>query len=343
MSASIVVAIFAGVLPRIAAYSDVWLTIKEMSSLETSVLLLIGLLNLAAYWPVQTAVLPGLTTAQAAVSNQASTAVANAVPAGGAIGVGVTYAMYSSWGFSGADVTRSILISGIWNTFTKLGLPVVALGLLAVTEEAGSSLVAGSLIGMGVLAASIALFAVGLKSGRLAERMGDLVGRAVSWSRGLVGFPPVTTWGAATSRFRTTTIDLLSTRWKRLTIATLVSHLSLYLVLLAALRFAGIAESEVGWSRVLAAFAFVRLISALPITPGGLGVVELGYAATLGIGLEEPARAGIVAAVLVFRFITYFLPIPIGTASYLFWRRNQKWRVPGDPPADAEPPEGPGR
>ena len=72
----------------------------------------------------------------------------------------------------------------------------------------------------------------------------------------------------------------------------------------------------------------MRLISALPITPGGLGVVELGYAATLGIGLDEPARAGIVAAVLVFRFITYFLPIPLGTASYVFWRRNRRWRVP---------------
>ena len=32
---------------------------------------------------------------------------------------------------------------------------------------------------------------------------------------------------------------------------------------------------------MLAAFAFVRLISALPITPGGLGVVELGYTAAL--------------------------------------------------------------
>lgn len=327
-------------MPRIAAYSDVWVTIRDMSGVETAILLLIGLVNLAAYWPVQTAVLPGLTIAQAAVSNQASTAVANAVPAGGAIGVGVTYAMYSSWGFSGANVTRSILVSGIWNTFTKLGLPVAALGLLAITEEVGSSLVAGSLIGIGVLAASIAIFAVGLRSSRLAERMGDLAGRAVSWSRGLVGFPPVTTWGAATSTFRTNTIDLLTARWKRLTVATLVSHLSLYLVLLTALRFAGISEMEVSWSRVLAAFAFVRLISALPITPGGLGVVELGYAATLGIGLDEPARAGVVAAVLVFRFITYFLPIPIGTASYVFWRRNRRWRVPGGPLRGPEPPGG---
>ncbi len=83
-----------------------------------------------------------------------------------------------------------------------------------------------------------------------------------------------------------------------------------------------------GWVRVLAAFAFVRLISALPVTPGGVGVVELGYTAALGIGLGDAAQAQIVAAVLVFRFVTFVLPIPAGVISYVYWRRNRSWRKP---------------
>ena len=43
---------------------------------------------------------------------------------------------------------------------------------------------------------------------------------------------------------------------------------------------------------VVASFAFVRLISAIPITPGGLGVVELGLTAALasGAGRRSPPK-----------------------------------------------------
>lgn len=331
VSLAVVAGIFLGVLPRIANYGDVWDTIRSMSSLEVITLLLIGFWNLVTYWLVLTAVLPGLTYPQAAISNQASTAIANTLPAGGALGVGVTYAMYSSWGFTGADVTRSVVVSGIWNNFVKMGFPIVALALLATSEEVSSALVIGSVIGVAVLVGAIVTFGLILKSNWLAERLGNGLGRIVSWFKGLFRKPPVTTWGEAAVRFRSTTAGLLRTRWKRLTIATLVSHISLYVVLLVALRHVGVAETEVSWIRVLAAFAFVRLISALPITPGGLGVVELGYAASLSIGVDATVKAQIVAAVLVFRFITYFLPIPLGTASYVYWRRNKSWRIDKEP------------
>ena len=338
ISLGVVVGIFVGVMPRIANYSDVWDTIRAMTGLELTTLLLIGLWNLVTYWLVITAVLPGLTYSQAAISNQASTAIANTLPAGGALGVGVTYAMYSSWGFTGAEVTRSVVVSGIWNNFAKLGFPIVALALLAATEDVPTGLLVGSLIGVAVLIGSIVVFGLILRSSWLAEQLGNAIGRFVSWLKGLLRKPPVTRWGEAAVRFRNTTAGLLAARWKRLTVAALISHVSLYLVLLVALRHVGVAESEVSWIRVLAAFAFVRLISALPITPGGLGVVELGYAAALGIGVDDTTRAQIVAAVLVFRFITYFLPIPLGTASYLYWRRNRTWR-PHPAPGDEAPPE----
>jgi uncharacterized protein (TIRG00374 family) len=131
---------------------------------------------------------------------------------------------------------------------------------------------------------------------------------------------PVDGWDAAASRFRAQTGELVRTRWLRLTVTSMISHFSLYLVLLLALRHVGVANEEVGWAEVLAAFAFIRLVSALPITPGGLGVVELGLSAAL-------ARAGgveaeVVAAVLIYRAITYVLPIPLGAAAYLKWRRG---------------------
>jgi uncharacterized protein (TIRG00374 family) len=80
--------------------------------------------------------------------------------------------------------------------------------------------------------------------------------------------------------------------------------------------------------KAFAAFSFVRLLSALPITPGGVGVVELGYVAAMGAGQPDLVQAQIVAATLVFRAITYLLPIPLGIVTWLYWRRNTSWRKP---------------
>jgi uncharacterized protein (TIRG00374 family) len=89
----------------------------------------------------------------------------------------------------------------------------------------------------------------------------------------------------------------------------------------------GVSQEELSWIAVLAAFSFVRLISAWPITPGGVGVVELGYAAAMTIGMDDLTSAQVVAAILVFRAITYLLPIPLGLISYVIWRINKTWRM----------------
>ena len=115
-------------------------------------------------------------------------------------------------------------------------------------------------------------------------------------------------------------LSLLRRRWHWLTLTTLASHLSLFLVLLLALRHVGVSEHEVSWVEALAAFALVRLLSAFPITPGGIGVVELGLAAALVLAGGDNAQ--VVAAVLVFRLLTLVLPIPIGALTWWLWRRS---------------------
>ena len=97
-------------------------------------------------------------------------------------------------------------------------------------------------------------------------------------------------------------------------------------MLLVALRFLGVSDAEVGWAEVLAVFAFARLLTAIPFTPGGLGVIEL--ALITGLSAAGGPRADVAAAVLVFRALTYVLPIPLGAVAYVFWRRNQSWRRP---------------
>ncbi len=335
VSATVVVAVFFGVLPRIADLSEVWAAIRAMTALEAFTLVGVALWNLATYSFVQACALPGLRLDQATVATQSATAIANVVPGGAAVGLGVNYAMYASWGFRRAAVALSLLVAGVWNNFAKVGLPVVALAVLAVQGQARRSLVVASLAGVAILVASVAVFGVMLRSPALARRVGTALERVVIWLRRLVGRGPVRGWGEAAVRFRAQTIGLVRRRGAALTAITLVSHMSLFLVLLVALRHVGVSDDEVSWAEVLGAFAFVRLLSALPITPGGLGVVELGLTAALS--LTGADRELVVAGVLVYRALTYVLQIPVGAVGYLVWRRKASWRQsPPEQPSGRE-------
>ena len=144
--------------------------------------------------------------------------------------------------------------------------------------------------------------------------------------------------------FRDRAGALIAARGWRITAATAASNLTLWLVLLACLRGVGLSQAQVSWQTSLAAFAFVRLLTVLPITPGGLGITELGLIATLtGAGHHDGVQ--VTAAVLLYRAVTYLPPIPLGVIACLTWQHAPALihARPADAgqPAEMSPP-GPG-
>ncbi len=331
ISVVLVVAIFWFVLPQVADFSKVWAEIRAMTALELGILAVVAAWNLVTYWMVIVAATPGLTYRQAMVVTESSTAVANTIPGGSAIAVGLTYSMLGSWGFSKSRSTVSLVVSGIWNNFVKLGMPILALALLAFQGNAGTSRLAAGVIGISALVAAVAVFAVILHDEHVAFRVGEAFGRTMTAPRRLFHRPPATGWGDAVAKFRGRVIGLVRRSWIWLTVSTLIGHLSLYLVLLVTLRDIGVANDEVSWVEILAVFAFVRLLTAVPLTPGGLGIVELGLIG--GLTAAGGDHAQVVAAVLVFRVLTYVAPILFGVLTYLYWRRNRSW-LNSAPPLD---------
>jgi len=332
VSLVLVVGIFAYAIPRIADYNDVWRTISSLTPIELWSLVAATVFNLFTYWLANMAALPGLRLGQAAVVTQTTTSVANTIPAGGAVAVCLTYQILGSWGFTPSAISLYVLVTGVWNVFLKLGLPILALGMLAITGDLTRGLVVAAIIGVVVLLVAVTLFGLVLWKKAFARRIGDGLGRAVSWVLRLMRRPSISGWGEAAVRFRKQTIVLVARRWPWLTFTTVLSHLALYFVLLLSLRHVGVSEQEVSWAQVLAVFAFGRLIAALPITPGGLGVIELGYIG--GLVAAGGDEAQVVAAVLLFRVLTYGLQIPIGGFTYLIWRAKRDWRSAPVPAPD---------
>jgi uncharacterized membrane protein YbhN (UPF0104 family) len=327
LAVAVVAVVYLGLLPKLVDVRQVGATLRAMTWLELATLGVAAVWNLVSYLLPQLVALPGLSFGQAFLESHASTAVGNLLPAGQAVGLGVTYRFYSSYGFERGPIALSLLVQGVWNNFVKLGMPIVALGLLVVSGDAAGELAPAALVGLVVFVLALAGFAFGLSGERRAARLGRSLAGAAAALRRLVRRPGRPDWERGAVAFRAHAISLLRGRWHRLTAATLVSHLSLFLVLLLALRHVGVSEAEVSLVEALAAFSLVRLLSAVPITPGGLGVVELGLAAALVLAGGEEAQ--VVAAVLVFRVLTLLLPIPIGALTWWWWRRGSWYRSAG--------------
>jgi uncharacterized protein (TIRG00374 family) len=69
---------------------------------------------------------------------------------------------------------------------------------------------------------------------------------------------------------------------------------------------------------VLVAYGLANILAVIPITPSGLGVIELTVIAILkGFGVPGDVAA---AGVLSWRLVNFWLPIPFGGASYLSLR-----------------------
>lgn len=338
LSLALVLAIFVFVLPRVADLSRVWAEIRAMTWMETATLVVAAAWNLATYSLVWMACLPGLGFVKAGVAAEASTAVANTVPGGSYLAIGLTYTMLHSWGFRRSIVTLALLVTGLWNTFAKLALPVIALVALAFVGGATTGRLVAGALGVVALVVAAGLLALALRSEASAARIGDGAARAASAVTRLVHRAPATGWDIAVTRFREKVIGLVRTRWHLMTGATVLSHLSLFAVLLVALRSIGVAEHEVSWAEALAVFAFTRLVTAVPVTPGGLGVVELAMSGGLVAAGGDSAQ--VVAAVLVYRVLTFLPPVPIGVGCYVLWRVKRSWRRDPTPSGSPSPPTG---
>jgi len=342
VSVALVAAIFGFALPRFASYRSVWASLDGMAWPNALLVGATAAASMASYWFMICAVLPALRLRQAAAVNLGSNAVANALPAGGALGIGVSWAMMSSWGVSTADYVLYTLVSGIWNVLARLGLPALALLVMLTATRPDALLIAAAAVGLAVLATAVAGLGLLVRSESFALRAGGILQRGLAIVCRLVRRQPPCDIPGSLLGFRRRAAALIAARGWRITVTTAACQLILWLVLLACLRGVGLSQAQVPWQTSLAAFAFVRLLTALPITPGGLGITELGLIGTMAAGLGPGASAQVTAAVLLYRAVTYLPPIPLGAAAYLIWQHAPTpLRTPGQPQPggrNAQPP-----
>jgi uncharacterized protein (TIRG00374 family) len=101
----------------------------------------------------------------------------------------------------------------------------------------------------------------------------------------------------------------------------LAGQFTVFLVLYTCLRVFDVSAGEVSAIEAFAAWSLVRLLGSIPITPGGIGIVEVGLTTALvGFGGDN---AEVVAAVLVYRFLTIVPTLTLGLVAGATWKRHR--------------------
>jgi uncharacterized protein (TIRG00374 family) len=72
---------------------------------------------------------------------------------------------------------------------------------------------------------------------------------------------------------------------------------------------------------LLIAFCLANVLAAIPVTPGGLGVVEAVLTPTL-VGFGAP-KAIAILGVISYRIFNFWIPIPVGGVAYISLRAHR--------------------
>ncbi len=266
---------------------------------------------------------PDLGIGRAVTIHDVGTAVSKGVPLGGALGTALRWSISRESDVRPARFASMLIAYGIATTFAAWLLPLAALGIDMTQRsvETTDFVIMGVIIA--VLLGSTLFWSVVLRSDRLeswtSSRIDGLWSRLATRVPSAVGQDPA----SGVSEVRQ---ELLATlrRPGWLLSRTLFAQATGALILLVSLRSLGVG-AELGTTEFLRVFYLAHLAATFAPTPGGVGVVEAGTTGALMAAGVDTTTA--LAGVLIYRFLTYVLPIVFGAVLYVAWRVGRGRRV----------------
>jgi uncharacterized membrane protein YbhN (UPF0104 family) len=311
--------VFAEILPRIASYGSVahrLATVSAAWAVALAAATLLDILTTALPWQ---AVLPQLSFVGALAFTQASTALTTLLPGGAPLGMALSFAFLRRLRVDRGAAGFAVAVTGIWSQVMILVYPLVGAILVFATGQLSTSTAVIAAVSAACGALIVGLAVAALRSEGATRWLGDASARTAARVAGFFHRTPPHWSGEALVRLRADRLVLLRRRWPRLTVATLGNQLSAFLVFELCLQAVGISLTDLPLSEAFLAWAIGRVITSLPLTPGGIGVVELGMIGTLvGFGASN---AHVVAAVLLYRGLIVLPTLALGLVALPMLRR----------------------
>jgi uncharacterized protein (TIRG00374 family) len=247
--------------------------------------------------------------------------VSKVVPGGSAMGAATQYRMLVGAGMDAALIGTGTAAASLINVATLFALPVLAVPAILGGVAVDRGLSRAAWLG-------VALFVLLVSGGAVLLLFDRPIAGVASWIQRIHNAvlrrrAPMIDLPQRLTTERDTVRTTLGRQWGQAVLRSAGNVLFDYLALLAALVASG---GRPRASLVLLAYVTSVVLGMIPITPGGLGFVEAGLAATLVLaGVPGPAAT---LATLAYRLVSYWLPIAAGPLAYaLYRRRAARWRA----------------
>jgi len=248
----------------------------------------------------------------------AGNAISVSVPlAGPQLGTAFAYRRFRRLGIDSALAGWALIVSGVVSSLAA-GLIIVAGSVLSGNHAVATTGAVGGIIGVG----AVVLATVAIRHRPVQRGIERLLVRIVSRARRLLHLrvgSPHEAIGRFVTRLRT--LRLRRRDWGKVLGYALANWLTDAGVLAVSILAIG---GTVPWRGLLLAYGVRIAAGSISITPGGLGVVEGALAvALMGVGMHRPSA---VAAVLLYRFISFWMVTAVGWAVYVLGQRRTSAR-----------------
>ena len=303
------------VLPSLTRVIAAWPALSSSSPIWLIGAFVAEAVSFASAFELQRLVLRTKKRFAVVAAGLAGNAVTNVLPAGDAAGAAVQFRMLETAGIRADDAAGGMTAASLLGTAGLLALPLFSLPAVLGGAPVNPGLVHTALLGL----AGFGLFVVGgvvvMVTDRPLAMLGRIGERLWNWIPG--HRTKVTGLDRRLLRQRDEIRATLGQDWLRALVLT-ASRLGFdYGCLLCALRATG---SHARPSLVLLAYAATGVVALVPITPGGLGVVEASLSGLLVLAGVPGGKA--LVATLAYRLASYWLPLLAGSLAYLLFRRR---------------------
>lgn len=299
-----------------------------------AVMAVLQLASVTMAFALTKSVLPGLNWFDAATTQAISSAVSRVVPAGAVLGTASLYRSLARTGIEPHQAAGTLAATGLISNLILFTIPTAALILVLLGTQLPPILVLASTVGTVLFAVQASVTGSMLWCPNLlryALRTAVFLVRPFSRLLKIRWTPSETRLIEEQDRLRA----VIGHHRGPVLLTATANWLLEYLVLLTALLALG-ADPHPGL--VLLVFAATSTLGMVPLTPGGLGIAEVGlYTLLVAIGID-PITAG--TATISYRLISWWLPLLAGPLAWVaFNRRNPpsasprflRWVVPARP------------
>jgi uncharacterized protein (TIRG00374 family) len=305
-----------GVAPAIGEVLGAWPQVRDLKPWWLAVMVLAEVASCWCLWELQALSIGTHDTTAVATSQLAGGALGRVIPGGAATATATQYNMLNAADVPRASIATGLAAATVLQIAALCLLPALALPAILFGLRVPSTLLETAILGLGLFAV---MFAIGVAVagseqtlrwvGRTARTLSD----RLPGERNLPEDLP-----DRLVQQRDAVVERLGDRLLYAAGAAVGRWLFDLLALVTAVTAVG---AHPRFSLVLLAYVAAQLLAQIPLTPGGIGVVEAGLTATLALAGVGGGDAAV--ATLAYRLVSYWLMLPAGLVAWLVHRRRR--------------------